>query len=111
MSERFACWRCSAHDVPGRRGATTFGAVRGPGGYYALAAGSRVPPLTFDDDEILTLVAGLRMVEDRSADTAAARALTKLLQVLPRRLAAVAREVREGSETVRRGSVDLDLER
>jgi predicted DNA-binding transcriptional regulator YafY len=81
----------------------------GPGGYYALEAGNRMPPLTFDDDEILALVAGLRMVEDRFADDAAARALAKLLQVLPRRLAGIAREVSVGSETVRRRPADLDL--
>jgi predicted DNA-binding transcriptional regulator YafY len=82
----------------------------GPGGYYSLEAGSRVPPLTFDDDEVLALVAGLRMVEDRVADDAADRALAKLLQVLPRRLASVAREVSAGSETVRRRPADLDLD-
>lgn len=82
----------------------------GPGGSYSLAAGSRVPPLTFDDDEVLALVAGLRMVEDRVAEDAAARALAKLLQVLPRRLATVAREVSVGSETVRRRPADLDLD-
>lgn len=82
----------------------------GPGSYYALAAGKAVPPLTFDDGEILALVAGLRMVEDRLGDDAAARALAKLFQVLPRRLAAVLREVSAGSETVRQRPADLDLE-
>jgi predicted DNA-binding transcriptional regulator YafY len=39
----------------------------GPGGYYALGAGTRTPPLMFDDDEVLALVAALRMIEDRLA--------------------------------------------
>lgn len=81
----------------------------GPGGYYALGAGSRLPPLTFDDDEVLTLVAALRMIDDRLADDSASRALAKLVRVLPHRLASIAREVSAGSESVQRRPADLDL--
>jgi predicted DNA-binding transcriptional regulator YafY len=81
----------------------------GPGGHYALGAGGRVPPLVFDDDEVMALVAGLRMIEDRLPDDAASRALTKLIQVLPRRMSSIARELRAGSESVRRRPADLDL--
>lgn len=81
----------------------------GPGGHYALGAGTRLPPLMFDDDEVLALVAALRMIEDRLADDSASRALAKLVRVLPRRLASIAREVSAGTESVRRRPPDLDL--
>ena len=81
----------------------------GPGGYYALVAGGRVPPLAFDDDEVLAIVAGLRMVQDVTADDSADRALAKLRQVLPRRLAAVAGTVIERTRTVPRSAPSVDL--
>lgn len=81
----------------------------GPGGHYALSAGTRMPPLLFDDKEVLALIAGLRMIEDRLSDDAAASALAKLRQVLPRRLASVAEAATRGTESVRRRAPDLDL--
>lgn len=75
----------------------------GPGGHYRLSAGSRLPPMVFDDDEVVALVAGLRMSERGPTAEAASRALIKLTQVLPRRLAALAAGVVEATETV-----DLD---
>jgi predicted DNA-binding transcriptional regulator YafY len=82
----------------------------GPGGHYSLGAGARLPPLLFDDDEVLALVAALRMIEDRVDGDAATRALTKLLQVLPRRLRSIARDVAAGTESVQRRPPDLNLD-
>lgn len=59
----------------------------GPGGTYRLAAGSSIPPLLFDEDEITVVIAGLRLVQARLQDDAADRALGKLSRVLPDRLA------------------------
>ncbi|TDQ04462.1 helix-turn-helix transcriptional regulator [Labedaea rhizosphaerae] len=63
----------------------------GPGGTYRLAAGSSIPPLLFDEDEITVVIAGLRLVQARldgdDGDDVADRALGKLSRVLPRRLA------------------------
>lgn len=81
----------------------------GPGGHYALRPGARVPPLLFEDDEVVALVAAIRMTQDRLSDAALDRALTKLVQVLPRRLGAVAGDLLEGSETARRDSPDVRL--
>lgn len=60
----------------------------GPGGSYRLGAGAVVPPLLFDDAEVVAVVAGLRLVEAQLDDDVAHRALLRLEQVLPRRLAA-----------------------
>lgn len=58
----------------------------GPGGTYRLAAGSSIPPLLFDEDEITVVIAGLRLVQTRLEDAGAAdRALGKLGRVLPDR--------------------------
>lgn len=81
----------------------------GPGGHYALRPGARVPPLLFEEDEVAALVAAIRMAQDRVADDALDRALTKLVQVLPRRLGTVAGDVLAGSETVRRDPPDVPL--
>ena len=72
----------------------------GPGGYYQLNAGTRMPPMVFDDDEVVALITGLRMAEQTTDSEAAARALVKLHQVLPRRLAGLAAAVATHSETV-----------
>lgn len=72
----------------------------GPGGHYRLAAGTRMPPMVFDDHEVLALVVGLRMAEQTEVGEAAARALVKLRTVLPRPLASVAADVATHSETV-----------
>ena len=74
--------------------------VRGPGGHYRLAAGKRLPPMVFDEDEVVALVAGLRMAESGPTAEAAARALVKLRRVLPPRLATLAADVAGASETL-----------
>ncbi|WP_171074279.1 helix-turn-helix transcriptional regulator [Nonomuraea basaltis] len=70
----------------------------GPGGHYALGPGRRMPPLPFQDDEVLPLVAALRMVERILAGDASHRALTKLSQVLPRRPRTALDNAAAGSE-------------
>jgi predicted DNA-binding transcriptional regulator YafY len=82
----------------------------GPGGHYRLAAGTRLPPMVFDDDEVVALVAGLRMAEQGPTAEAAARALVKLRQVLPRRLAALAADVAAYSETLVLDQADVEVE-
>lgn len=72
----------------------------GPGGYYRLAAGTRMPPMVFDDDEVVALITGLRMAAHANGSEAAGRALVKLRRVLPRRLAPIADAVAAHSETV-----------
>ncbi|MGW0202473.1 helix-turn-helix transcriptional regulator [Nonomuraea sp. NPDC003201] len=72
----------------------------GPGGHYALRPGHRMPPLVFQDDEVVALVAALRMVEGILAGDAAHRALAKLSQVLPRRPRTVLDTAAAGSESV-----------
>ncbi|WP_418955474.1 helix-turn-helix transcriptional regulator [Streptomyces tritici] len=62
----------------------------GPWGGYRLRAGTRVPPLTFDDEEALAVAVGLREAALSGAlgsDQAALSALLKLRQVLPQRVA------------------------
>jgi predicted DNA-binding transcriptional regulator YafY len=72
----------------------------GPGGHYRLTAGGRLPPMVFDDDEVVALVTGLRMAEQGPVAEPASRALAKLGQVLPRPLAGLAAGVAEHSETI-----------
>lgn len=62
-------------------------AVRGRTGSYRLGAGGKLPPLLLDDEEAVAVAIGLRVASGVTgiAD-ASARALAKLLQVLPTRL-------------------------
>lgn len=60
--------------------------VRGRAG-YRLGAGTALPPLLLDDEEIVAVAVGLRTVTGGPGITeAASRALSKLSQVLPSRL-------------------------
>ncbi|WP_194408927.1 helix-turn-helix transcriptional regulator [Microbacterium cremeum] len=62
-------------------------AERGRAGSYRLAAGGKLPPLLLDDDEAVAVAVGLRAARGvAGVDEAGARALGKLLQVLPERL-------------------------
>ncbi|MGJ6964869.1 helix-turn-helix transcriptional regulator [Streptosporangium sp. G11] len=81
----------------------------GPGGHYALRPGHRMPPLVFQDDEVLALVAALRMIEGILAGDASHRALAKLSQVLPRRLRAVLDNAAAGSENAGGEGGEMDL--
>jgi predicted DNA-binding transcriptional regulator YafY len=57
----------------------------GVDGGYALAPGASLPPLVVDDDEAMALAIA---VQSHLDDHAALRALTKIVQVMPRRLRA-----------------------
>jgi predicted DNA-binding transcriptional regulator YafY len=61
----------------------------GVAGGYQLGAGASLPPLSFEDDEALAVVLGLRAAAASAvtgAEEAALRALAKLERVLPERL-------------------------
>ncbi len=62
----------------------------GPWGGYRLGHGTRLPPISLDDEEALAVAVGLREAAFGGAlggDQAALSALLKLRQVLPRRIA------------------------
>lgn len=65
-------------------------AVKGPDGGYRLEAGTRLPPLLFDDEQAVALAVALRAAVTLGAgiEEPAARALNTLRQVLPGRLRA-----------------------
>lgn len=79
----------------------------GPGGYYRLTAGTSMPPLLLTDDEAVAVTVGLRMAAPALAGTgragtaggAAALALHKLEQVLPRPLRRQVTAVGAATET------------
>jgi predicted DNA-binding transcriptional regulator YafY len=63
-------------------------ATKGPDGGYRLAAGNRLPPLLFDDEQAVALAVALRTAVGSGAgiEEAAARALTTIRQLMPGRL-------------------------
>ena len=64
-------------------------ASRGSVGGYRLSAGAAMPPLLLDDDEAVAIAVALGTASGGAVDgleETALRALTKLLQVLPKRL-------------------------
>jgi predicted DNA-binding transcriptional regulator YafY len=63
-------------------------AVKGRDGGYRLDAGSVVPPMLFDDEQVVALTLALQAAPTTGADIdeSAARALATLRQVLPSRL-------------------------
>ncbi|MGG7463556.1 helix-turn-helix transcriptional regulator [Plantibacter sp. YIM 135347] len=63
-------------------------ATMGPDGGYRLDAGSELPPLLFDDDQIIALTLALQTATMTGAgiEESALRALTTVRQVLPSRL-------------------------
>lgn len=64
--------------------------TQGVGGGYRLGRGRRLPPLVLDDDEAIAVAVALRVAAGggEGVGDAALRALAKLDQVLPARLAA-----------------------
>jgi predicted DNA-binding transcriptional regulator YafY len=63
-------------------------ATMGPDGGYRLDSGSELPPLLFDDDQVVALALALRAatVSGVGIEEAAVRALTTVRQVMPSRL-------------------------
>jgi predicted DNA-binding transcriptional regulator YafY len=63
-------------------------ATMGPDGGYRLDAGSELPPLLFDDDQVVALAVALQAasVSGVGIQEAALRALTTVRQVMPSRL-------------------------
>lgn len=63
-------------------------ATMGPDGGYRLDAGSELPPLLFDDDQVVALTVALQAaaVTGVGIEEAALRALTTVRQVMPTRL-------------------------
>lgn len=85
----------------------------GPGGYYRLAAGQRLPPLVLDDDEAVAAVAGLAVLAGGTPSIpgglsdAARRAYGKIDAVLPVRLRSKAAAVRATLESETRARPDV----
>ncbi|MGX6604260.1 helix-turn-helix transcriptional regulator [Micromonosporaceae bacterium Da 78-11] len=63
-------------------------AVKGPEGGYRLDAGTRLPPLLFDDEQAVALAVALQIATTSGAgiEEGAARALNTVRQVMPARL-------------------------
>jgi predicted DNA-binding transcriptional regulator YafY len=63
-------------------------ASMGPDGGYRLDAGDELPPLLFDDDQVVALTVALQSaaVTGAGIEESALRALTTVRQVLPSRL-------------------------
>jgi predicted DNA-binding transcriptional regulator YafY len=88
-------------------------ATAGVGGGYRLGAGTRLPPLLFDDEEAIATAVSLRLASGGTvagAGEAALRALTKLDQVMPPRLRAEVRAVHGATETLVAPGVEIDAE-
>lgn len=88
-------------------------ATAGVGGGYRLGAGTRLPPLLFDDEEAIATAVSLRLAAGGTvagAGDAALRALAKLDQVMPPRLRAEIHAVRGATETLVGPGVEVDPE-
>lgn len=73
----------------------------GPGGTYRLTGGTAMVPLLFDDDEAIAIVTALAVLGPRlGPDDPAQRALAKLQQNLPARLARRAAAAAAGLEVL-----------
>jgi len=88
-------------------------ATAGVGGGYALGAGSRMPPVLFDDDEVLAVTAALRMAGGALLGAAepSQRVLAKLEQLMPARLRERGGALQAMSVTLRTGLPPVDAER
>ena len=88
-------------------------ATAGVGGGYQLGAGTRLPPLLFDDEEAIATAVSLRLASGGTvagAGEAALRALAKLDQVMPPRLRAEVRAVHGATDTLVDPGVVVDAE-
>ena len=81
-------------------------ATRGSAGGYRLAAGTAMPPLLLEDDEAVAVAVSLRTSSGgglSGIEESSLRALTKLQQVLPRRLRGQVEALGSATERVRFG--------
>ena len=79
----------------------------GVDGGYALGPGAALPPLLVDDDEAMALAVAVQsQLGDGDGGDAALRALTKIVQVMPRRLRARLDAVRSASTPAPWGTAD-----
>ncbi|WGL51224.1 YafY family protein [Nocardioides sp. BP30] len=88
-------------------------ATQGVGGGYQLGAGRALPPLLLDDEEAIATAVSLRLAAGGTvtgASEAAVRALTKLDQVLPRRLRAGVRALQGAIATLDGHRFEVDAE-
>lgn len=88
----------------------------GPGGSYQLAAGQRMPPLVFDDEEAVATIIGLAVLaaaapsQPGGLNDAADRAYGKIDGLLPARLRSRATALRASIEAERRPFPDIAAE-
>lgn len=88
-------------------------ATAGVGGGYRLGAGTRMPPLLFEDEEATATAISLRLAAGGTvagAGEAALRALAKLDQMMPPRLRAEVRAVQDATETLVGHGAQIDPE-
>ncbi|MCM3883893.1 WYL domain-containing protein [Frankia sp. R82] len=88
-------------------------ASAGVGGGYQLGAGTRLPPLLFDDDEAIATAVSLRLAAGGTvagAGEAALRALAKLDQVMPPRLRAEIHAVHAATDTLLGPGIEIDAD-
>ncbi|WP_067495768.1 YafY family protein [Actinoplanes sp. TFC3] len=86
-------------------------ATVGVGGGYQLGAGTRLPPLLFDDEEAIATAVSLRLASGGTvtgAGDAALRALAKLDQVMPPRLRTEVRAVHNATDTLFSAGAEVD---
>ncbi|RMI34049.1 helix-turn-helix transcriptional regulator [Nocardia stercoris] len=85
----------------------------GVGGGYQLGAGTRLPPLLFDDEEAIATAVSLRLASGGTVaglGEPALRALTKLDQVMPPRLRAEVRAVATATESLTDTGTGIDTD-
>ena len=90
-------------------------ATRGRNGAYRLGAGGTLPPLLLDDEEAVAVAVGLTASTGiAGVESASARALTKLRQVLPARLRsrveAIASSTDRGPDNTTSNAVDPEVD-
>lgn len=88
-------------------------ATTGVGGGYRLGAGKDLPPLPLEDDEAVAVAIGLRVAASgpvRGLESASLRALSKLEQVLPKRLRRRVNALEAVSVRLKDGAPRLDAE-
>jgi len=86
-------------------------ATAGVGGGYQLGAGTRLPPLLFDDSEAVATAISLRLAAGGTVtgiDDAAVRALAKLDQVMPPKLREQVSAVHAATDTLRTPGTTVD---